>query len=377
MLRALDWAHRWAGGVLGLLLAVMGLSGAILVHKAAWIALPHRADAPLNDPAAQAELAARLFADAQPGQYLVMASKDFGLVQSVAPDGGGLYARQTGEIVARWSGIWDRPELWLFDLHHHLFAGDAGETVAGIAALAAMFFVVTGSILWWRTRRTFRLRLWPARWTRPAILMHHRDLGIVMAPLLLLATLTGAMLVFRPVAGLVLSPLSPPSAIDAALAPPPVRAGALAARPDWSAMMAAAHARFPGAELRIISLPREVGKPITMRMKQRAEWLPNGRSTLWFDPATGRLLASRDALTLPAGAQAFNLIYPLHAAKVGGLAYRIVMTMTGIALMLLGLLASWSFWFKRPRASARARAAAIMRPGDAAAATPAAAGSPG
>lgn len=59
-------------------------------------------------------------------------------------------------------------------------------------------FVVTGLILWWRPRRTFEWRLWPARMSRPAIVRHHRDLGVVVAPLLLLSLVTGAVLVFRP-----------------------------------------------------------------------------------------------------------------------------------------------------------------------------------
>ncbi len=355
VIAALDWAHRWAGAILGLILAVMGASGAVLVHKSAWIMLPGKDAAPITDPAAQGGLVARALADPTPGQYLLMASDDFGLVQSVRPDGSGFYASQSGAEVARWSGIWDRPELWLFDLHHHLLAGDIGETVAGVAAIAACLFAISGAILWWRTRRTFKWRLWPARLTRPAIMMHHRDLGILVAPLLLLVALTGAMMVFRPLAGWLLSPLSPPATIAAALAAPDSVAGAgpLAAKPDWPAMVAAAHARFPGAELRLVSLPRELGKPITVRMKQAAEWLPNGRSTLWFDPATGAPLASRDALALPAGARAFNMVYPLHAGKVGGLAYRLAVSAVGLALMLLGLLTSWTFWFKRPRPARR------------------------
>ncbi len=326
----------------------MGVSGALLVHKSAWIMLPGKDALPIADPVAQGELIARLFANPAPGQYLLMASPEFGLVQSVRRDGSGFYADQTGQVVAHWSGVWDRPELWLFDLHHHLLAGDIGETIAGVAALAACLFVITGTILWWRTRRTFKWRLWPTRLTRPAIMMHHRDLGIIAAPLLLLAALTGAMMVFRPVAGFVLSPLSPPATITAALTPPTIAAGPLAASPDWPAIVTAAHARFPGADLRLVSLPRQLGAPITIRMKQPEEWLPNGRSTLWFDPASSQLLASRDALALPTGAQAYNMIYPLHAAKVGGLAYGLLMTVVGITLALLGILTSWSFWFRRP-----------------------------
>ncbi len=53
---------------------------------------------------------------------------------------------------------------------------------------------------------------------------------------------------------------------------------------------------------------------------------------------------------MPAGAQVFNGAYPLHAAKVGGLAYRLLMTVSGLALTLLGTLTVWTFWFKRPGA---------------------------
>ncbi len=92
-----------------------------------------------------------------------------------------------------------------------------------------------------------------------------------------------------------------------------------------------------------------------MRMKRADEWLPNGRTLLLFDPADGKLLAARDALTMPANAQVFNKAYPLHAAKVGGVLWRLAITITGLAMMLLGSLALWSFWFKRPKPKARPR----------------------
>ena len=345
-MRVLDLLHRWCGGILGLVLAVLGLTGAILVHKDDWIALPHAGDARVADPAMLGALAARLLEDARGGESLIFASDRFGLVQGRTADGG-FYASQGGEIVERWSSQWDRPELWLFDLHHHLFAGETGEIVAGIAGLAVVLFTVTGAILWWRTRRTFAPRAWPRRLSGPAIRMHHRDLGIVAAPLLLLVAVTGTAMIFKPVGDWLFAPLSPPGTIRAELAPPALPSAPLG-RPDWAAIVRTAHAAFPDAELRILALPRKPGEPITLRMKRAGEWLPNGRSMLWFDAADGRLLGQRDALAMQPATQAFNLLYPLHAAKVGGLPYRLVMTLTGIALAMLGLLATWSFWL-RPR----------------------------
>jgi uncharacterized iron-regulated membrane protein len=346
----LDLAHRWTGGLLGLVLAILGLSGALLVHKESWIWLPHAGDARIADPDALAAATAKLLA-AEPGtRSIIYASDRFGLLQLRGGHGAGAYADQAGNIVLRWQSQWERPELWLFDLHHHLFSGDTGETIIGIAGLAGLFFVVTGTILWWRTRRTFRFRLWPKRLSRPMIVWQHRDLGIVMAPLLLLSAVTGTMMVFKPFAALVIAPFGAPNAALAANRPAKVKSGPLAADPDWRAILNAAHARFPDAQLRILALPGKPGEPIQLRMKRAGEWLPNGRSVLSFDAADGRLLRATDALRLPQGAQVFNGAYPLHAAKVGGLAYRLVMTCSGLAMAMLGSFAVWSFWLRRPRA---------------------------
>lgn len=351
----LDLLHRWTGGIVGLILAMMGLTGAILVHEDSWLGwtLPHAGDALNRDPAALAAATTRLVGDGRGVERITYASDGFGLHQIRFGGGAGAYADQAGEVVTRWASQWGRPELWLFDLHHHLFTGDVGETVIGIAGLCAMLFVVTGSILWWRTRRTFAFRLWPKRMSRPAIVMQHRDLGIVMAPLLLLSAVTGTMMIFKPVAAIVMAPFSSPAEARAAMAAPKLASGPLAARPDWAAMLATAHARFPDADIRTLALPRKPGEPITLRLRRSAEWLPNGRTMLWFDAATGRLLAARDALALPRGAQVFNTAYPLHAAKVGGLAYRLVMTCSGLAMAMLGSFAVWSFWFRRPRPKPR------------------------
>ncbi|MDF7776913.1 PepSY-associated TM helix domain-containing protein [Sphingomonas sp. AOB5] len=353
-MKTLDLLHRWAGGLIGLVLFVMGLTGAILVHKNAWVMLPHGDDALVRDAGMLATATDRLLDGANgKASGIVYANPDFGLHQLRIGREAGAYADQAGNIVTSWQSQWQRPELWIFDLHHHLFTGDFGETIIGIAGLCAIFFIVSGVILWWRTRRTFKFRLWPARMSRPAIVMHHRDLGVVMAPLLFLAALTGTMMIFDPVKAIVIAPFSSPAEVDKAMAVPKLKGGPLNPDLDWRALLETAEKRFPGAEFRILSLPRKAGDPIALRMRQQQEWLPNGRTTLWFDAATGELLAARDALAMPMGAHVFNTAYPLHAAKVGGLAYRLVMTLTGLAMALLGSLAVWSFWFKRPRMKPR------------------------
>ncbi len=352
ILRTLNLVHRWLGGCIGLVLALLGLTGTILLWKTAWIGLPHSDDVQRTDVASIAAATGRILADS-PGQAgsIIYASENFGLHELRLVAGGGQYANQDGAPVTAWATQWERPEQWIFDLHHHLFTGDLGETVAGVAGLSALMFIISGAILWWRTRRTFRFRLWPKRLSRAAILMHHRDLGIIVAPLLLLTVVTGTMMIFRPFAALIVGPFSPPSEVVAAITPPPLRGGLLAQQPNWQAMFTAARSRFPDAEFRILAIPRRPGDVIFLRMRRAAEWLPNGRTLVAFDAASGRLIYSRDALAMPMGAQIFNAAYPIHSAKVGGLGYRLVMTLSGLAMMLLGTLTVWSFWFRRKRHS--------------------------
>lgn len=353
MMKLLDTLHRWTGGLIGLVLALLGLSGAILLHEEDWIGVPHAGDPLRSDLSTVAAATERLMALPGDPQGIVYASPRLGLHQLRLGEGAGLYADQSGQIVTRWASQWERPELWIFDFHHHLFTGDTGEWVAGISGLCALFFIVSGAILWWRTRRTFAFRLWPKRMSRPAIVTQHRDLGIVMAPLLLLSVVTGTMMLFRPFAMLVVAPFGSVAATERALEPAKFRGGPLAADPDWTAMLTTARRRFPDADFRTLSLPRKDGDAISLRMKQPGEWLPNGRTTLWFDAATGKLLGARDAMAMPAGAKAFNMAFPLHAAKVGGLPYRLLMTLSGLAMAMLGSFAVWTFWFKRPKPAKR------------------------
>jgi uncharacterized iron-regulated membrane protein len=362
-MRLIDLAHRWLGGLVGLILAVLGLSGAVLAHKDAWVNVPGAHALAQQSTAAIAGRVEALMADPQNRpRSIVFAAGDFGLDRLSYAGEDGAYADQAGRIVARWDSRWARPEVWLFDLHHHLFTGDGGEMVVGAAGLCGLGFVITGLILWWPLRRGFEFRLWPRRLVRHAVLRQHRDFGVFIAPLLALSLFTGAVMVFRPVAGLVLGP-GISAEVQARLKTPRTDGRDLAAHPDWRGMVTQARRLYPDAEVRILSLPRKPGDPISIRLRQPAEWLPNGRTAVWFAPDTSQVIGTRDALTLPPRVQAYNAIYPLHAGKVGGLGWRLAVTASGLSLTLLGGFTTWTFWFqrnRRPRRSAGLTAAALQ-----------------
>lgn len=353
MRRALRMVHRWLGGLVGLGLAVLGLTGAALLWKPWWVGVAQDARA----PSAQEVSAIIAKAEALGASYVILPSAEFGVAQAGLGEGGGAYLAHDGTLLAHWQDAWERPETLLFDLHHQLLMGETGEVISGWLGLAAILFCVTGLILWWPTRRSFRLRVLPPRLTRPAVILHHRDIGAVLALPILLAGATGALMVLKPLGQAVFAPLSPLAEVAAWQAKPPVPA--TAASPEWPVILAAARARFPDGDLRMIIWPKAPGGAVTLRMRRPAEWHPNGRTTLTI-AGDGTVLMARDAPAAPLAARANYALYPLHSARMAqsamALPLRIVLTFAGLGLAVLGSLAVLTFWCSRPLPRMGARA---------------------
>jgi len=346
MLRALDLVHRWTGGLVGLLLVVIGLSGTVLVWEEYWISLPGAGDPLVVDASVTGAAVDAAMAVDPALSRITFADEGMGLHQAIYRDGSGAYLTQAGEVVDRWDSLWGRPELWLFDLHHYLFLGETGEYVTGTLGLLLLAFAITGLILWWQTRKTFKFRLWPARMTRPAIVRQHRDLGVVAAPMLILSALTGTFMIFSTLEDMVFAPWADPAKAPAA---PPTGASPVTPETDWGRLMVSAQAAFPDALPRRLMLPRNEGAPAVLRLRQDFEWTPNGRTYVYLDPATAEIMAVEDPAASDTASAITEKFYPVHAGKVGGFLWHLALTFGGLSLSLLGSLTVWTFWFKRPK----------------------------
>lgn len=358
-MRILSLLHRWTGGITGLLLALIGLSGMALVWEESWIGLPGAGDMLDRNPAAIGRSVAAAL-EVNPGlSRITFAGEDMALHQAIYADDSGAYLNQAGMVVDRWDTMWGRPELWLFDLHHYLFAGDAGKIVTGVLGLLLAAFTISGMILWWRTRRKFEFRLWPKRLTRSAVIRQHRDIGAVASPLLLLAAFTGTMMIFPEISRWVLAPV----AQDKEPAAVPTGVTAPGSDTDWPRLLNMAQLAFPDASARRIMMPSEPGAPVVLRMKQNFEWTPNGRTYVYLDPASGSVLSIADPADDDTASAITEKYYPIHAGKVGGWAWKLMLTFAGFALSVLGTLATWSFWFagkKLPASRSRINASVAI-----------------
>lgn len=348
-MRTLLTLHRWVGAVFGLVLSLFGLSGALLVWKNQWLrwTLSDETGALATGAENLARIVQRALQESDgEANYIVFSSPDLAINLVSTGRHTGFYSDNLGNVIAHWASRLERLELWLFDLHHDLLLGPNGTILGGLLALLGLFFTLSGLFLWWRTRQHFSWPLWPTSFSRRDLARHHRNLGALFSPLLIVVMLTGLVMAWRPVALWLLSPFSSVDEMQAAVAPPAVTGGDFE-DVDWAKIITRAQQTFPDGTLRLISIPQANGDLVGLRMKQPEEWLPNGRTLLWFDPQTGDLIESKNALTMPLGVRVNNLVYPVHAAKVGGIVYQLIMTLVGLVVTMLGSLVVCKFWWDR------------------------------
>jgi uncharacterized iron-regulated membrane protein len=329
----IDRLHLWGGVLLATPLLIAALTGALLLFKSDYIrwSVPAAArelpafSAP--DLATQVEQAEQLFGSSL--QTLRFADDRIALNEVwLANDRAAYLDPLSGKAVKEWSRK-SNPVDVLFEIHHHLLAGKTGTAITGTAALLASVIAFFGVWMWLRQSGRFRLRIWPAKNGRPALLATHRDLAIVVVAPLLLTLLTGAVLAFPNASRSMLNAALPGEVTSA----PSMRAAA--GDVNWKVAFGSVAALYPNATIRMVVWPAKAGAPASVRVRQPAEWHPNGRTTLWIDPASSKVIDTRDALLEPTGTRVANAAYPLHAATIGSPWLRWIMLVTALALILL------------------------------------------
>lgn len=331
--------HRVSGLVLAAILIVMGLSGTLLVFKEDYLRLTlpaARDQIDLSPPAlAQTANQAEVTFGAGNVRVIVFAKPNLAIHKVYLATGERAYLGADGSLVDRWENN-SRPEEWVFDLHHHLLAGDTGQWVSGMAALSGTVFVIAGVIAFWPARRGFKRGLKLKSLRRPDALFFHRNLGILAAPVILFALITGTILAFPQTSRAVFDLFATTSEEVSKPTAGPYKSV------DWSAILREAHEQFPSAETRVASWPRK-DTPAYLRLKQTAEWHPNGRTHITIAADGVQLARVENALTMPFVQQIYNAVYPTHAAFIGGRLFDLVIMAGGVAMALLASIGTFTY----------------------------------
>lgn len=248
---------------------------------------------------------------------------------------------------------------FLWDLHVHLLAGEAGETVAGFLALVLIGMLISGVVLWWPGKRS-SIPAFTVRWRTTSLLRMfdlHRVAGIVAAPLVLIVVVTGAMLVFHQVTtAWLVGSLGGPT-----LRPPPaVSVPADGKRQPLAQVIASADAALPDAYPTFVSIPPAPGAPVVVRQRFEANPHPNGRSFVAVDPYNAKVVQVHDWRNAGTGVRVSDYKYPLHIGEAFGMSGRILTLLVGLVPILLLCTGAFVWWRKRQVRAARRNAAAYQ-----------------
>lgn len=326
--------HRILGLVVAAYVLMACATGASLMFRHELIRLAHpELGAPPSDVIARAE---RLETKLPPGSFTSILFPDPALPAFIVYQPGyrtALYDPYTLKPLPDHYGV-NRAMDWLFELHHYLLAGETGKTVSGLFGIAIAAVVLIGLYLWWPWRRGWRLRhVWPRRQTRSSRLAAHTALAIMAAPGLLLASVTGAALVF-------------PDQARGILAIFGERDGNVPVPSETGTLSHIASTTFPDAAPRVLLPPRAAGQPLTLRFRTTEEEHPNGRSSLTYDPILRRAITVERAPDSGAGRRIYNLLYPTHTGHIGGTWLRMLL-LAGAFIALISTVLGVAAWVSR------------------------------
>ncbi|CAD7386845.1 PepSY domain-containing protein [Xanthomonas arboricola] len=360
---ALFQLHWLLGITAGLVLSVMGLTGALMSFEDEIVRLANPAIAQLAQRHAAGErplpvnvLLRRLDLDRQQAvtRMLIDPTGKRPSTARLAGKGGGrvYFDPFTGEKVAapRLSGAF----AFIEDLHRHLTAGKRGQAVTGASTLILLFFCASGLYLRW-PRRWWSLRTWWAvEWRRQGrsfLWSLHAVFGTWCLLVYLLVALTGLTWSYNWYRDGVVALLG---------TEPAMRGDGRDHRPatvDFAAVQRTLDA-IPGTHGTALDLriPPRAGEPLSVRFLPDHPDHDRAYDNLEIEPGSGALLRRQDYALLPRGQQLLVSMFPLHSGSFFGLPGRIVVMLASVGMSVF-FVTGWMLYLDRRRKKRALRAA--------------------
>jgi uncharacterized iron-regulated membrane protein len=243
-------------------------------------------------------------------------------------------------------GIWDdnRFARKLHRFHTHLLAGEVGSAIVGWSSVILLFLSISGVILWWRSK-IFRIGL---QTSGPKFQYDlHNTIGVVSSVFLLAFAWTGAVVHWGDAARVWASKVSGVVARPADPRPDSPPSGALPVEP--ARLLALAQAAVPGARPTVIELS-DNARPVVVIMKFPEDHTPAGRTRVFLDAYSGKVLALNSSRAEPiAVAYVTRLNREIHTGDIGGWPARIIAAVFSLSLPVLALSGPLLWWQRRQR----------------------------
>ncbi|RYE96731.1 MAG: iron-uptake factor, partial [Oxalobacteraceae bacterium] len=364
MLKTVLFQLHWLLGITaGLVLSVMGLTGALMSFENEIVRLANPAIAQLAQRHAAGErplpvdvLLRRLDLDQQQAvtRMLIDPTGKRPSTARLAGKGGGrvYFDPYTGDKVAapRLSGAF----AFIEDLHRHLTAGKRGQAVTGASTLILLFFCASGLYLRW-PRRWWSLRTWWAvEWRRQGrsfLWSLHAVFGTWCLLVYLLVALTGLTWSYSWYRdGMVALLGTEPAMRGDGRDHRPATVDFVAVQRTLDAVPAT---HDTALDLRI---PPRAGQPLSVRFLPDHPDHDRAYDNLEIEPGSGALLRRQDYALLPRGQQLLVSMFPLHSGSFFGLPGRIVVMLASVGMSVF-FVTGWMLYLDRRRKKRALRAA--------------------
>ncbi|KAB8331050.1 PepSY domain-containing protein [Scytonema tolypothrichoides VB-61278] len=350
------YIHRYLGLIVGLLLIIVGLTGSLLVFQREidqflvtqqfGQVIPQGQRVPIESVVETVKTAYA----SQPELKLLSMNTlpDAHLPYRVWLEGPDDTRRQvfvnpyTGAIMG--SRQWERTLIgFTFKLHYELLAGNIGTIIVGIAAFFLFLLSITGFILWpgWRKLILgFKIK-WDAHPKRTNFDIH-KVAGIIAAVFLGMISFTGVCWNFwdysQPVIhAATFTPMPPKPVSQPIEGKSPLGLGEILKKAD---------AALPGGVTTYISLPQTPEGVFRVGKKQPQETWEYGRSQVYLDQYTGKVVQLKNGLQPSRADVVFNSFVPMHYGTFGGLTTRIFYIFVGLTPLILSITGFVMWWYR-------------------------------
>jgi uncharacterized iron-regulated membrane protein len=233
-------------------------------------------------------------------------------------------------------------------LHTSLFADDVGNWIVGAFGVLGLVSLLTGLYLWWPRGGAWRRALAFHGSRRATTLNYelHRIGGFYLLVVLFVVSLSGVYLAvpapFTAVAGAFAQLVPYPEQVP--VTPSPGAAEQL----SLAELANLVEQRTPGAVVTGFHLPPAPAEAATVYYRDPVEPRSEfGRSALWMDRYTGRIVHERRYVSLGATDRLFALQILLHNGEIAGRAGEWLVFLSGIALPMLFGTGCYLWWVKR------------------------------
>jgi uncharacterized iron-regulated membrane protein len=348
--RFFKWLHTWGGLSAGLFIAVVCLTGSVIVFRSE-IELASSPHGKAVGPSVELDALARQVNHAIPGAHIrrVRFPANAGDPFVVQIDAKGkqesvVCEASTGRVLGKLNTAF---VSWLIDLHRNLLVGKTGRKAVGVVGAFLFTLAASGMLLWLLGTRKWKswISVRPQGSSRRFHFELHRATGLWSFSFLTLVSFTGIGLVYSDAFRIAIQKIAP--------GPPPVKAPKVskaASKPlrtldEYLRVGAAAMPDGTPSELR---LPEGEKGPVDLRLRRAGDLSQDGNH-VYLEASTGRVLTVSILAKQPLATRIFAAFSPLHYGEFGGIPVKSVWALFGLMPSILLVTGFMTWWRPRQR----------------------------